>query len=456
MFYFEQFMRPLPPGSRPVGHYSQPPPSWHSKSVSNSKCDYFARDEVPQYNHLQKRSKTGSFDNDQGIQQYSLEDYRKQAHEIEWDPNVLKYPEAAETGEPCIDTKDSIDQVKFESFADNASFPHSPSYDSKPGVSQWHPGPASPYMHESAQNSASQSPEIALDSKLQKSLEQHPPTSLHVIAPDSFDMGLSTAESETPIEDFLELSLPLDYGEDYSLTRLNRNYQSTPNMKFEDKVSNDATYDFRYQQSTENDQILPMIGEVDNKFRLRATSFSHQPNSRSFRLDNRMNDAYFGVPTAASFGSGSPSPISFCDNDMAETNSTGAESLWPSSVAHNEIKPSIKKRPKVGRSRSAMTLPTFKSSASVSVHPLKSSSQSDRNLGDQMNPQAAVPKNNRRQFTIRRKRSTCHYCMEIGQNCGIVAGKCPNRPCDKCNSRHRHGRCRVKPNTSNNINPKGA
>lgn len=49
-----------------------------------------------------------------------------------------------------------------------------------------------------------------------------------------------------------------------------------------------------------------------------------------------------------------------------------------------------------------------------------------------------------RQYTMLRKRSACHYCSEIGANCGLVAGKCPNRPCTSCNGRHRHGRCRLK------------
>merc|ERR1712032_676732 len=49
-----------------------------------------------------------------------------------------------------------------------------------------------------------------------------------------------------------------------------------------------------------------------------------------------------------------------------------------------------------------------------------------------------------RQYTMLRKRSACHFCSEIGENCGLVAGKCPNRPCTNCGGRHRHGRCRLK------------
>lgn len=49
-----------------------------------------------------------------------------------------------------------------------------------------------------------------------------------------------------------------------------------------------------------------------------------------------------------------------------------------------------------------------------------------------------------RQYTMMRKRSECHFCKQIGQNCGRVAGKCPNRPCSDCGGRHRHGRCRLK------------
>jgi len=45
-------------------------------------------------------------------------------------------------------------------------------------------------------------------------------------------------------------------------------------------------------------------------------------------------------------------------------------------------------------------------------------------------------------YTMLRKRSTCHFCYSLGENCGLVAGKCPNRPCDSCNGRHRHGRCK--------------
>mmetsp|Transcript_7659 Transcript_7659/g.14051 ORF Transcript_7659/g.14051 Transcript_7659/m.14051 type:complete len:566 (+) Transcript_7659:3-1700(+) len=49
-----------------------------------------------------------------------------------------------------------------------------------------------------------------------------------------------------------------------------------------------------------------------------------------------------------------------------------------------------------------------------------------------------------RQYTMLRKRSACHFCKELNTNCGLVAGKCPNRPCDICKGRHRHGRCRLK------------
>eukprot|EP00516_Mucochytrium_quahogii_P009809 CAMPEP_0203774244 /NCGR_PEP_ID=MMETSP0099_2-20121227/5182_1 /ASSEMBLY_ACC=CAM_ASM_000209 /TAXON_ID=96639 /ORGANISM=" , Strain NY0313808BC1" /LENGTH=260 /DNA_ID=CAMNT_0050672317 /DNA_START=818 /DNA_END=1601 /DNA_ORIENTATION=+ len=46
--------------------------------------------------------------------------------------------------------------------------------------------------------------------------------------------------------------------------------------------------------------------------------------------------------------------------------------------------------------------------------------------------------------TAQRRKSNCHYCEPLGENCGLVAGKCPNRPCDICNDRHRLGRCRKK------------
>jgi hypothetical protein len=71
--------------------------------------------------------------------------------------------------------------------------------------------------------------------------------------------------------------------------------------------------------------------------------------------------------------------------------------------------------------------------ASVATHSSVDSGEADSPNGK-----------NSRQYTMLRKRSACHYCSEIGQNCGLVAGKCPNRPCKTCQGRHRHGRCRLK------------
>jgi len=45
-------------------------------------------------------------------------------------------------------------------------------------------------------------------------------------------------------------------------------------------------------------------------------------------------------------------------------------------------------------------------------------------------------------YSAFRKASNCPYCKDIGENCGKVAAKCPNRPCNNCNRRHRLNRCR--------------
>jgi len=69
-----------------------------------------------------------------------------------------------------------------------------------------------------------------------------------------------------------------------------------------------------------------------------------------------------------------------------------------------------------------------------------------------ISPKNKIPRNKQRlvkkaamqrQYTMKRKRSECHFCAELGLNCGLVAGKCPNRPCKTCKGRHRHGRCKL-------------
>lgn len=45
-------------------------------------------------------------------------------------------------------------------------------------------------------------------------------------------------------------------------------------------------------------------------------------------------------------------------------------------------------------------------------------------------------------YSAFRKASTCPFCAQIGVNCGRVAAKCPNRPCNKCGRRHRLNRCK--------------
>ncbi len=45
-------------------------------------------------------------------------------------------------------------------------------------------------------------------------------------------------------------------------------------------------------------------------------------------------------------------------------------------------------------------------------------------------------------YSAFRKASTCPFCREVGVNCGKVAAKCPNRPCNKCDRRHRLNRCK--------------
>jgi len=45
-------------------------------------------------------------------------------------------------------------------------------------------------------------------------------------------------------------------------------------------------------------------------------------------------------------------------------------------------------------------------------------------------------------YSAFRKASSCPFCKEIGLNCGKVAAKCPNRPCNQCGRRHRLNRCR--------------
>ena len=45
-------------------------------------------------------------------------------------------------------------------------------------------------------------------------------------------------------------------------------------------------------------------------------------------------------------------------------------------------------------------------------------------------------------YSAYRKASICPFCVQLGLNCGRVAAKCPNRPCSKCNRRHRLNRCK--------------
>ncbi|GBG30693.1 Hypothetical Protein FCC1311_069132 [Hondaea fermentalgiana] len=56
--------------------------------------------------------------------------------------------------------------------------------------------------------------------------------------------------------------------------------------------------------------------------------------------------------------------------------------------------------------------------------------------------QGSTKKENKSRYSAFRKASCCPFCKDIGLNCGKVAAKCPNRPCNRCGRRHRLNRCR--------------
>jgi len=70
------------------------------------------------------------------------------------------------------------------------------------------------------------------------------------------------------------------------------------------------------------------------------------------------------------------------------------------------------------------------------------SSSSDDGCDEASVPDLKGGNGGRSRYSAFRKASTCPFCAEIGQNCGKVAAKCPNRPCSKCSRRHRLNRCK--------------
>lgn len=125
--------------------------------------------------------------------------------------------------------------------------------------------------------------------------------------------------------------------------------------------------------------------------------------------------------------------------DDSSTTNDGAESMSTTSVTSNDV---------MTRTMSMASMMSMTSNASSVA-----SGDSDSSSSGPMPKRArlattttigkpATKKENKSRYSAYRKNSVCGFCAELGINCGKVAAKCPNRPCNQCGRRHRLNRCR--------------